>query len=164
MTAPAVATAQFPEVIRIDGGLKEGITTLPLESYLALPDNAQRFQPYIEEGRGCPALWRSYLGSWEIKNKKLYLTKFEIHACSAERTRAIPLDKLFPGKSQPVLADWYSGYLVVPQGKTTEYVHMGYKSRYERYLVIHILKGNVEKQETLTEREYQYRRHKISGP
>lgn len=158
LTAPATATAQFPEIIRIDGGKQVGITTLPLSPYLELPDNVERFQRYLKEGQGCTALWRNYVGSWEIKNKKLYLTKFEINACSTERKRAIPLDKLFPGKSQPVLADWYSGYLVIPQGKMTQYVHMGYESRYERYLVVHILKGNVAEQKVLTDKEYQRRR------
>jgi hypothetical protein len=159
MAAPATATAQFQERITIDGGQEAGITVLPLEPYLAVPDNAQRFRPYQQEGAGCTALWRNYLGSWEIKDQKLYLTKFEINACSQERKKSIPLDKLFPGKSQPVLADWFSGYLVIPQGKLLQYVHMGYESRYERYLIIHIVQGNVKKRETLTDKAYQRRRH-----
>jgi hypothetical protein len=163
MAAPATATAQFQERIKIDGGKEEGITVLPLEPYLAVPDNAQRFRSYQPEGAGCTALWRNYLGSWEIKNQKLYLTKFEINACSEEHKKSIPLDKLFPGKSQPVLADWFSGYLVIPQGKLLQYVHMGYESRYERYLIIHIIKGNVDKRETLTDEAYQRRRHTFYG-
>jgi hypothetical protein len=40
---------------------------------------------------------------------------------------------------------------------------MGYESRYERYLIIHIVKGNVDKRETLTDKAYQRRRHTFYG-
>jgi hypothetical protein len=156
-TAPALATAQFQEIIKVDGGKATGMTVLPLSSYLNVPENYDRFQPYLQEGGGCTALWRNYLGTWEIKDKKLYLTKLEINACSQEHKKALPLDKLFPGRSQPILADWFSGSLILPQGKMTQYVHMGYESRYERYLVIDITNGQVTKQETLTDQAYQRR-------
>jgi hypothetical protein len=55
----------------------------------------------------------------------------------------IPLGDLIPGASGPVLANWYSGELCIPQGRMIEYVHVGYASRYERYLFIEIDKGAV---------------------
>src|SRR3546814_16055167 len=39
--------------------------------------------------------------------------------------------------------DWYSGALIVPDGKRTKYVHMGYGSSYERYQVLRIAAGRV---------------------
>jgi hypothetical protein len=158
LATPAAATAQYPEIINIDGGAAEGMTVEPLGIYLDNKQNYDRFKPYIGIP-GCTALWRGYVGHWIIKNRKLYLNKFEVNACRGDDTpqKFISLAKLFPGKPQPVFADWYSDVLILPRGKMLEYVHMGYGSRYEKYLIVTIEKGLVVKQETITDREYQRR-------
>jgi hypothetical protein len=160
LATPAAATAQFQEIIKINGK-EEGMTVLPLNGYLEIPENAARFKPYLEKAGRCTALWRNYLGHWEIKDRKLYLTKFEVDACSQENKKFIPLDKLFPGKPQPVFAEWYSDNIIIPRGKLLEYIHMGYESRYERYLVMSIKKGVVVKEVTITDKEYQRRRRNL---
>src|SRR3546814_8046881 len=38
------------------------------------------------------------------------------------------LGDLFPSTEAPVVADWYSGALIIPDGERTKYVHMGYGS------------------------------------
>ncbi|KZN40113.1 MULTISPECIES: hypothetical protein [Pseudoalteromonas] len=58
-----------------------------------------------------------------------------------DETKSI-LHELFPG-SKVVKANWYSGALVVPHGKRTRLVHMGYGSSYEEYIVIRVNKGTV---------------------
>jgi hypothetical protein len=160
LATPASATAQFQEIIKINGK-EEGMTVLPLNGYLEIPENAARFKPYLDKAGSCTALWRNYVGHWEIKNRKLYLTKFQVDACSQENSKFIPLDKLFPGQPQPVFAAWYSGNVIIPRGKLLEYVHMGYESRYERYLVMSIKKGVVITEATITDKEYQRRRRNL---
>ena len=44
---------------------------------------------------------------------------------------------------EPILADWFSGVLRIPQGKIMKYVHMGFGSVFERELHIKIKKGLV---------------------
>jgi hypothetical protein len=51
--------------------------------------------------------------------------------------------------------------VIVPRGKLLEYVHIGYESRYERYLVMNIKKGVVVKEVTITDKEYQRRRRSL---
>src|SRR3546814_16005637 len=53
------------------------------------------------------------------------------------------LGDLFPSTEAPVVADWYSGALIVPDGERTKYVHMGYGSSYERYPVLRIAAARV---------------------
>jgi hypothetical protein len=155
LAAPAGATAQIGETIIIDGKA-EHMTIEPLGVYLNKPENFDRFKQYAQPA-GCTALWRGYVGEWEIKEKKLYLNKLNTGSCSEKDRGSFPLDKLFPDQPQPVLAKWYSGILIMPRGKLVEYVHMGYASRFERYLVMDIQEGVVIKQETLTDKQFQKR-------
>jgi hypothetical protein len=87
----------------------------------------------------------------------LYLNKLNTGSCSTEDRGSFPLDKLFPDQPQPVLAKWYSGILIMPRGKLVQYVHMGYESRFERYLIMDIQEGVVVKQETLSDKQFQKR-------
>jgi hypothetical protein len=48
-----------------------------------------------------------------------------------EKAPAIPLSKIFSGAKKSVKATWYSGTLIVPDGKMLHYVHMGYETVYE---------------------------------
>lgn len=42
-----------------------------------------------------------------------------------------------------VFAEWFTGVLRVPQGRQVEYVHAGFASRYEGYLLLQIERGRV---------------------
>lgn len=150
LTTPAHATAQFPEIIKVDGKT-ESLTAEPLGQYLDNPDKFKILKEHTNLGT-CTALWRGYVGHWEIKNSKLLLNEIETGSCSKETRKVLPLDKLFPGKPQPVFADWYSGTLVMPRGKLVEYIHLGYASRYEKYLIMEIQKGLVVKQYIVKDR------------
>ncbi len=75
------------------------------------------------------ACWRGYVGSWEIKEGRLYLTAIE------GRFKLLGDEALW--------ADWFSGTLVVPRGKMLQYVHMGFESVYEEQLLIRVEKGLV---------------------
>jgi hypothetical protein len=155
LAAPASATAQIGETIIIDGKA-ERMTIEPLGDYLNNPENFARYRKYAKPA-ACTGLWRGYVGEWEIKEQKLYLNKLSTGSCSAKDRSSLPLNKLFPNQPQPVLATWYSGVLIMPRGELVQYVHMGYESRFERYLIMDIQKGVVVKQETLTDKQFQNR-------
>lgn len=137
----AEATAQFSDIIVIEGRLEQ-LFTEPLEPALhadpELRNNLMRRIP----ADGCSASWRGYVAGWEIRTDELYLVDVQVDPCSNVKNM-VPLAELFPGTTGPVKAQWFTGTLMVPQGQQLEYVHMGYGSRYERYLYLNIDKGNV---------------------
>ncbi|MGD0025696.1 MAG: hypothetical protein ABSC37_13925 [Xanthobacteraceae bacterium] len=75
---------------------------------------------------GC---WRRYLGAWEVRDGQFFLIAIEGR-----------YELLGDG---PLLADWFTGVLRVPEGKILTYVHMGFGSVYEKELHIHIERGVV---------------------
>lgn len=135
----AWATAQIPDRITIDGR-EYALNTNPLEPRLQgnrdfLPENVSR----------STANWRGYVAYWAIDGQRLLLSKIEARLYDRENDRESHVDllpKLFP-EGGPVPADWYSGALVIPDGRMVSYVHMGYGSTWERYLVYRIDQGKV---------------------
>lgn len=124
-------TAQFQEKLLYEG--KEmSMCEEPLAQFFSLTNHWPKFQEV------CTALWRGYIGSWEIINDRLYLTGID---ATLENGEKVTLETLFPGYPERVFAHWYSGTLRIPQGELLEYVHMGYGSKYERDLLIDIEKG-----------------------
>jgi hypothetical protein len=75
------------------------------------------------------ACWRRYQGSWEVKDGRFYLTGLR------------GLYQLVG--DEPLLADWFTGILRIPQGELLHYVHMGFGSVYEQELHVKIEQGVV---------------------
>lgn len=153
------STAQIPDSIRIEG--KEYVlNTNPLDRYLAkLGDAAPRFEsPHT-------ANWRGYVATWEIKDGVLYLRSVEGYRTNPQpddddetrdgMLRVDGMKELFPSQND-VVADWYTGALIVPDGKVVEYVHMGYGSTYERYIVSIIREGREVQRKSLSEAEFRH--------
>ncbi len=133
-------TAQFFEDIVIEG--KEmGMCTEPLEMYLREIKNPPEF---IAD---CTACWRGYIGIWLIEDKQLFLTDITKYLVENENYH---WRDMFDGRPGNIKADWYSGILRVPQGELLQYVHAGYASNYQKDLFITIDKGNVIKEEVVT--------------
>jgi len=106
----------------------------PLNDYFAYGGVSPGFQ------WDCTALWRGYVGLWEIQNDRLYL--LELNGALQDGSAA-SLASVFPDYPERVFAHWYSGTLRIPQGKLLKYVHMGYGSTYERDLLLEIERGVV---------------------
>lgn len=141
IASTAEATAQFSDLIVIEGR-SEQLFTEPLEPALhADPELRYNLMRRIPDN-GCSASWRGYVAGWEIRSDDLYLVDVQVDPCSEVR-KMVPLAELFLGATGPVKAQWFTGTLTVPQGQQIEYVHMGYGSRYERYLFLSIDRGNV---------------------
>lgn len=154
------ATAQIPDSIIIDG--KEyALNTNPLEVYLQgrkdfIPENASR----------STANWRGYVATWKISNGKLALTRMDIRLydkVSRKHSSRNIQSTLFPNQSS-VVASWYSGALIIPDGRMTNYVHMGYGSTYDHYRIYRIDKGQVIEALSLNEKEFvAYRARKFEA-
>jgi len=88
----------------------------------------------------CSANWRGHKAFWRIEDARLLLIKVVTDACS-DVPKEFPIEKLFPGKSTPLLASWYSGKLVVGIGKPHR--SRALRAQYDRYLVITVANGVV---------------------
>lgn len=147
LPAVAFATAQIPDRIRIDG-VEHSLNTNPLESHLA----DIGWKP-PKDAAVSSANWRGYTASWEIAGEQLVLRDVVIRVAGSkpgEDVQKSILSDLFPSASVPVVASWYSGALIVPEGEMTHYVHMGYGSSYERYQVLRIAAGQVVEHKALS--------------
>ena len=127
-------TAQIAEKLTYEGQ-QLSMYTNPLNDYFAFSGNRPNFES------NCTALWRGYVGTWEIIDGRLYL--IELHG-ELEGGGAASLATVFPGFPDRVFAHWYSGTLRIPQGKMLKYLHMGYGSTYERDLFLEIEEGVVK--------------------
>jgi hypothetical protein len=126
-------TAQISETL-IYEGQRLAMCTNPLGDYFALGGESPVFADI------CTALWRGYVGAWEIVEARLYLVGLQ---GTLEDGSEATLATVFPDYPDRVFAHWYNGTLRIPQGKRLDYVHMGYGSIYERDLFIEIEKGVV---------------------
>jgi len=126
-------TAQMPERLTYKGE-KLSLAEQPLSAFFKLA----RSKPAMAETSS--ALWRGYIGSWEVTNERLYLLGLDGRL---EDGSALTLDLLFPGFPDRVFAHWYSGDLRIPRGKLLNYIHVGYASVYEQDLILSIECGMV---------------------
>ena len=123
-------TAQLHEKLRYHGQTLN-LATEPLKDYFELAG--------IKPPRGmCTALWRGYVGTWEIVGDRLYLTKMD-----SPYGQTITMEQLFPGFPDRVFAHWYTGTLVIHTGDCVEYEHGGFGGVYEKRYEISFQDGCV---------------------
>lgn len=133
-------TAQAPDIIVIDGEEKS-LFENPLDVYFERTLQFPDFEALFPEGEQSTACWRGYVATWEIREESLYLVK--IQDCGRKRT--LPMELLFPEHhGMPIRADWFSGYLRIPDGPLLRYEHMGYGSRFEREILMKLDSGTVK--------------------
>ncbi len=134
---PAWPTAQIPERIVYEGA--EGfLFTNPLESSFS------KENPRPEFASPHTACWRGYVGAWEIREDTLYLSDIKAWMRDEDGKAApVGFEKVFPGKSKPLKAEWFTGTLRIPRGKPIRYVHMGYQTIYEYDVFLRVEAGKV---------------------
>jgi hypothetical protein len=149
----ALATAQFPDKI-IYNGREYDLHTNPMEDYFKkFPDKKPK------TGIVSSALWRGYVATFEVSDNQLFLKDIQIEV------RKKDSDKPFETEWKSFLAeivsgdkkmkiDWFSGILVLPVGKIVQYVHMGYASTYENYILLEIAGGDFKRAREFNYREY----------
>lgn len=77
----------------------------------------------------CSACWRGYVGTWEIKQGKMYLVGLAGSYALCEGAF--------------IFAEWFSGEIILHEGNALEYNSMGTPCRYEREQIIKIKLGVV---------------------
>ena len=111
-------------------GKKTTIATEPLKPYLETRSDVS----FIFKST---ALVRGYIGTWKIKNKKLYLVAL---IGFIENNEKVDFKYLFPNKTE-VFADWFSGDIRIPEGDLLQKINIGYVSVFARDRVIKFNKG-----------------------
>jgi hypothetical protein len=132
-------TAQIPDfLIYQDDTL--AIYSNPLEGYFDKKGERTIGEIDFEKGFHCTALWRGYVGTWQIENDSLFLVNLETDYCSDNPTE-IDLTKEF--NSNRIFANWVSFEILNPFGKQIKYVHQGYESIYEYERGFEFVEGNL---------------------
>lgn len=132
-------TAQISEQL-LYLGEKHSLCDEPLAMYFELGGNKPDFESPSS------ALWRGYIGSWEIVGDRLYIVGLVGHLKGGIKAN---LATVFPNYPDRVFAHWFSGKVRLPQGKQLKYVHMGYGSVYERDIFLHFENGILAKSEVV---------------
>ncbi len=147
----ATATAQKPDHLII-GDQEYSLHVNPLEK---LFNENEGLRP--ESQVLSTANWRGYIATFTIENNKLYISELTVSVPTEEiefdLVQTSVLDTVFPNITERWL-DWYSGILVIPQGRRVGYVHLSYASAYEQYLLIRINGGIVQETKQMNNEEY----------
>tara|TARA_Y100000022_G_C13216489_1_gene360156 strand:+ start:25 stop:444 length:420 start_codon:yes stop_codon:yes gene_type:complete len=122
-------TSQARDILSYNGE-KTTIATEPLKPYL---ENRSDISFIFKS----TALVRGYIGTWKIKNKKLYLVSL---IGFIENNEKVDLNYLFPNKKE-VFADWFSGQIKIPEGNLVKKIRIGYASVFERDKILKFNKG-----------------------
>ena len=124
-------TAQMSETLHYEGQ-KLSMMDNPLDEYLSL---SGYWPPFRAQST---ALWRGYVGTWEVREGRLYLIAIR---AQLEDGTTVTLETLFPGYPDRVFAHWFTGELRVPQGRVINYVHQGYQTQFQADLFLRLEKG-----------------------
>ncbi len=124
-------TAQIAERLIFEGE-NLAMCSEPLSDYFALGGREPPFDAR------CTALWRGYVGTWEVRDSRLYLLSLEGELADGSVAN---LATIFPGFPDRVFAHWFSDTVRLPRGRQLEYVHMGYGSTFEQDIFLEFEKG-----------------------
>lgn len=162
------ATAQKPDILILNDDEKK-LYANPLQSlFFKNPELKQKFDDIGKKYvlMVSTACWRGYVAKFKIIDSSLYIvdTTIEISENPDETKNFKPktisiFSELFE-TDKPVLCDSYSGMLIVPQGKMVSYVHGGYLSEYEKYILIKITDGKKINQGEYSLQDYKEKKDK----
>ena len=122
-------TIQAGDILSYNGE-KTTIATEPLKPYLKTRSDVS----FIYKST---AFVRGYIGTWKIRNKKLYLISLLGFVNNNEK---VDLNYLFPNKIE-VFAGWYSGDIRIPEGELLKKINLGYASVFEKDRILNIKEG-----------------------
>lgn len=148
----AFGTAQAPDKIWYEGKLYD-MQTNPMEPYFEKNPGKKPKSEMISSG-----LWRGYIATFEIVDGGLYLRDIEVLDPNPEkvfdrRFKSV-IDEVVP-KGQRLKIDWFDGLLVLPHGKPVSYVHMGYGSTFENYILLEIAAGDFKRSKSFDNKQYE---------
>lgn len=152
------ATGQMGDKLIYKGKTLE-MTSNPLEVYFKNNPSLRPKSPII-----MTSLWRGYVATFELADKQIKVKDIEIMVKDSIKNPnryiwSSVYEQVFKNSASAKL-DWYTGLLVVPTGKMLQYVHMGYSSTFESYLLLEIDKGNLITEKNMTNKAYLKFKHK----
>ena len=163
----AFATAQRPDRIVYEGQTY-ALQTNPLNQYFQANPDRHPFEAGDKDRMvTSTALWRGYIATFALENDLLVLRDFEVLQSTGDPKNfdaelVSQIDKYFATPDSRVL-DWYSGIMVIPTGEMVHYVHMGYSSVYESYLMLRVENGRIEETATFNADEFlDYKRRQFA--
>lgn len=112
MSTAAMATAQIPDYIVVDGSREALLSSLGIPG-LRFAETQGRLGPVMRSS--CSASWRGYIADWEVRDGKLFLAVVHADPCN-RNPPIVPLTKFFPYSNGPVPATCFTGRLFVPRG------------------------------------------------
>lgn len=88
------------------------------------------------------ACWRGYIGTWEVKDDKLYLIDLigYLNQYIQDKQKEVGLDYLFPDENE-VFAEWYTGEIKVDKGEIIGINETTYRWIFEESISLKIIKG-----------------------
>lgn len=149
LAGQATATVQQVDLLHVDGKVLP-MTTTPLAPHLAKIGWKPPVEAIIVSSN-----WRGYVAEWAIEDGRLVLVGATIMADQPEvgiGPQSIK-DALFPGQAR-VVADWYTGALVVPDGQEVENAFLGHAPRFDRYQVFRVASGELLERLALTGEQF----------
>jgi hypothetical protein len=129
-------TAQVPEKLLFEGEELD-LCNEPLELFIEKTPTTVRFMS------AHTALWRGYVGTWEIEEDRLYLKSLDATIEGEKGYEEVGMERVFPEYPNGLFAHWFTGELRCPQGALVKYVHGGFGSVYEKDLFFKVKKGVV---------------------
>ena len=112
-------TAQVPETLIYKNKVL-AMTCTPLDEYLKNKNiSLDKYNKSWDS-----ALWRGYIGTWEIENNQLFLKR--VQNLNGDN---INFKELFPNNQH--FCDWFTGEIEYVEGKNLSYVHAGFGGDYE---------------------------------
>lgn len=139
-----LATGQQPDRI-IYKGKEYRLNSNPLEAYFKqFPDKRPK------SGLINTSLWRGYIATFEVIDSSIFVVDISIEVYDKENKlkKKSVFDSVFPGQ-KAVRLDWFTGILVLPYGNIVNYVHMGYASTFENYILLEVDAGTFSKSREL---------------
>jgi endoglucanase len=135
----AFATSQYPDNIIYEG--KEYIIhRYPMDEYF-LKHPRKKPSPNVMS----TALHRGYVATFEISNKTLVLKDIFMQEWNEEHDDSYwksVKDEVNP-EGKNLIIDWFTGILVLPNGKKVEGVYSGYGPSFSNYILLEIKKGKL---------------------
>jgi len=150
----ALATAQMPDKIFYNGQ-EYALHSNPMEDYFEkFPDKKPK------TGMVSSALWRGYVATFEISDGALVLKDIQAEVPKKDSGKSFDTEwKSFLSDIAPdnkrLKIDWFTGILVLPYGKLINYVHMGYGSTFENYILLEINNGDFKQSREFNHKEYE---------
>ena len=113
LCSTAEATQQTPELFTGPSGTRGMLADPLFAARESDPTLWARFAKVLPK-QTCSALWRGYIGTWDISNGELRLLSIRTSDCKESKVVALP--EVFPGAKGPVPATWYTGELLFEIG------------------------------------------------